>query len=322
MEVANGKASHGCDLCNRTFSLRKTLLRHMRTVHKQAESFGCPQSGCSASFARQDIRDRHVATQHSVGTTRIVCPDCSKQIRPRALAEHRTTKSCRERQIRSDHARISQLKSLEASSLSTTSILDPPSDPLLVMTYLFLELADLGISGLSFASTERLSQDPPVEILRLRGLAYRTLSRSLKNRSHRQNEDQDLYHAISFLTTIDCIFEGDSALCRHVPALQTFGLQQQMVSLPVLRRSIDHFPRALSSPPDTSSVELSAVLAQQLSSQTWTMGEVPIHSTMLYSQLWSAKPTWCERARPLRSIIWVIQNFDNGLLPATGLVDH
>ena len=48
---------HVCEICNKTFGIRKNLLRHRRSVHEKIK-YSCNQ--CGQTFARNDYLQRHV----------------------------------------------------------------------------------------------------------------------------------------------------------------------------------------------------------------------------------------------------------------------
>lgn len=85
--------SNTCGICHRKFSLHKTLLRHMRTVH-QPKAFSCPQ--CRLQFIRKDTRDRHTAEKHSNELGLVTCLTCGRYIRKRAFKEHLNSNLCRD----------------------------------------------------------------------------------------------------------------------------------------------------------------------------------------------------------------------------------
>lgn len=88
-----------CVPCNKTFTARKSLWRHQRSVHKQAVgrvpangANDCPQ--CHRSFARKDLLGRHIRYQHS--SAKMPCPICGSLVAPRSLSEHEGGQRCLE----------------------------------------------------------------------------------------------------------------------------------------------------------------------------------------------------------------------------------
>ena len=83
-----------CSICQRPFSKRYALRRHVRSVHNNASfRFHCDFQGCNQSFRRRDILDRHKHNQH--GPRKPPCPKCNKFIRRDGLQEHLRTAKCR-----------------------------------------------------------------------------------------------------------------------------------------------------------------------------------------------------------------------------------
>ena len=81
-----------CSICRQVFTVRKSLLRHMRTVHRR-RSFPCSQ--CKITFARKDTRDRHEVEKHSSLENSIKCLACGRYVSKRAFGEHRDSEVCR-----------------------------------------------------------------------------------------------------------------------------------------------------------------------------------------------------------------------------------
>ena len=53
-----------CDLCNRSFSTRRSLKRHRESVHRQSGGFSCRV--CGRRFYRKDVLQRHAKTHQTV----------------------------------------------------------------------------------------------------------------------------------------------------------------------------------------------------------------------------------------------------------------
>ena len=79
-----------CPACNETFSVPKSLARHLRTVH-QRKSYSCPD--CDIKFMRKDTLDRHI--QHTHNATKKQCSSCGRWVSPRAFEEHLNSLVCR-----------------------------------------------------------------------------------------------------------------------------------------------------------------------------------------------------------------------------------
>ena len=91
MKPAYYRARLMCPRCSRTFPLKKSLLRHLRTVH-EPKAFSCPE--CELTFIRKDTRDRHVTEQHKPEAALVKCNACGKQISDRAFVEHLDSRVC------------------------------------------------------------------------------------------------------------------------------------------------------------------------------------------------------------------------------------
>lgn len=72
-----------CNICKQSFTQRKSLLRHQRTIHQTAD-YRC--SICRASFSRKDHRDRHVRAGHK--TSKMKCMVCGQKVSACYIAGH------------------------------------------------------------------------------------------------------------------------------------------------------------------------------------------------------------------------------------------
>ena len=81
-----------CNICGRTHSSKRSLRRHLRSVH-QPKAFRC--SRCDSSFTRNDTLVRHVAEHHSGSNARIKCMSCGRHISERAFADHLDSQACK-----------------------------------------------------------------------------------------------------------------------------------------------------------------------------------------------------------------------------------
>ena len=98
---------HECFICGCTFSLNKSLLRHLRTVHRP-KAFRCPQ--CGLSFMRKDTRDRHVAELHDGKRMLVKCLTCGRYISARACLEHMDSHVCKQARALFDSGRFDGLQ--------------------------------------------------------------------------------------------------------------------------------------------------------------------------------------------------------------------
>ena len=53
-----------CDICERTFGFRRTLIGHVAQVHSDEKPFICEFSGCTWSFALKKGLQKHTAAVH------------------------------------------------------------------------------------------------------------------------------------------------------------------------------------------------------------------------------------------------------------------
>ena len=84
---------HVCMICRRSFRMKKTLARHLRSVHRP-KAFAC--SECNQTFIRKDTLSRHISEQHGEGAPSAKCLVCGRQVSKRALREHLDSKVCQE----------------------------------------------------------------------------------------------------------------------------------------------------------------------------------------------------------------------------------
>lgn len=74
--------------------LKKTLPRHMRTVHGTEDyQFHCEL--CDRTFKRKDIYERHRREQHDRDGNLVECATCGSEVCSRALKEHFQSQKCK-----------------------------------------------------------------------------------------------------------------------------------------------------------------------------------------------------------------------------------
>jgi Zn ribbon nucleic-acid-binding protein len=180
-----------CNICDRTFSFQKSLIRHLQTVHS-SKSYTC--QNCGVACSRQDTLDRHHHEKHS-SIELVECMRCGRKIRDRSLKYHLDTAGCRKanRHVTREHeysltphdtysnmlAAIFEQTEDDCRMFKLISCSDT-FDPLTVSTYLSCTVTN----GLEILRNSRnLPLDPEevlLHLLRLRGLVIRSIVRALE----------------------------------------------------------------------------------------------------------------------------------------------
>ena len=71
---------HECSMCDKKFSTKGSLTRHINDVHNERKEFRCPK--CPLKFARQETLDRHVKSAKAnwkVHGVALFCGDCGAE---------------------------------------------------------------------------------------------------------------------------------------------------------------------------------------------------------------------------------------------------
>ena len=61
-ELSPARGQHVCSVCNKPFSSRHHLVRHMRSVHERSLSHACPV--CGKMFCRKDVLNKHLKSHY------------------------------------------------------------------------------------------------------------------------------------------------------------------------------------------------------------------------------------------------------------------
>lgn len=175
--IGMAQATFQCPICKGIFPLRKTLNRHLRTVH-QPSKIRCRH--CALEFNRKDIKDRHELEQHGTSSDAVECSICHVQVRQRALSSHFNSKRHGRAQKQADeiHLTLSKVgRGLRASRIPDTEAL---IDPTLVTTCLIVKLL-ARFSGLLWPlCVDTIKQS--FEMLKLKGQALRSISKMIERR--------------------------------------------------------------------------------------------------------------------------------------------
>ena len=70
---------HGCSVCDKEFSTKDSLTRHIEAVHEERKKFKCPK--CPLRFARQETLEKHVDSAKNnwrVHGVALICNTCKK----------------------------------------------------------------------------------------------------------------------------------------------------------------------------------------------------------------------------------------------------
>ena len=181
--------------CGRSFPLKKTLTRHLKSVH-QPSNFTCPFPSCSQTFNRKDICDRHQREQHCDpdGDVKAWCDVCRRHIHRRALDGHLNSE-CHKRAALSvelvlPRAESSFDGSLESTStdvllaseytpLSTWPPFDTEIEPFAFAQRLWLMIGNFDRHSLQSLAYVKLPIRLSPEAMELEGRALHSLRRSL-----------------------------------------------------------------------------------------------------------------------------------------------
>ncbi|EME43584.1 hypothetical protein DOTSEDRAFT_35820 [Dothistroma septosporum NZE10] len=205
--MALSTARHFCSVagCSRNYPLRKSLNRHVRTIH-EGQIFACKD--CSKTFSRKDHRNRHEDETHCRLTRTVRCSSCDKVMLVRTLGDHLKTHA----HIEAESGAISEncLIIKDCRLWNSESLVDP----LLLTSWLFCKM---NLDSITQGSWDMINMHcrPTVQVLELRGFAMRTLGTI-------DIENYDLtrlVHSVEALMMTDAMIGNSEAVEHHKPVL-------------------------------------------------------------------------------------------------------
>jgi uncharacterized CHY-type Zn-finger protein len=128
------KQRTNCPICNLDL-LRKTLLRHMRSLHHG----GTPRVRClpcQKLFSRIDTLERHGREQHGGESNVVKCDICGDCVSTRALREHAKSQKCKNARVSANRSKSNHYDSGLHMIRVIPSGLGSISDPLVVAAWL------------------------------------------------------------------------------------------------------------------------------------------------------------------------------------------
>ncbi|KAI5367351.1 Putative Zinc finger C2H2-type [Septoria linicola] len=227
------KLSHesvfACPHCQRQFALRKSLYRHIRTIHRADGPLEFPCFHCDHEFSRQDILVWHMHTQHGgkIGAT-VPCELCAKHVHPRSLAAHKTSAACRKAQRERLQVYLDGIDGInEGAEAANISYLPAIGDVIMLSAWLFIKFRPWGDQHRwmdAHHDPNKIGPHTSNEVLALRGLVYRQTIRALSA----SNIDRDslLLDSLAILTMFFCQTEGWTAARQHTQAYVRLALMQ------------------------------------------------------------------------------------------------
>ena len=106
--------SFTCDICSKVFTEKRTLMRHIASVHNN-ESYDCML--CKKSFKRKDYLRRHQLSIHS-RTYEVTCSKCEKKIARKDNLKKHMKFRCVCKQCSKNFENIKELKQHNCTNLS------------------------------------------------------------------------------------------------------------------------------------------------------------------------------------------------------------
>lgn len=227
----HAQQTFNCDLwphCQKRFSERKSLYRHMRMkhFHSGVAEFPCPHPECGLSFARQDILKRHTKSQHSEEEP-ILCNVCNKFVRRRSVPAHQRSMKHRKAQARAFQYITTENLRRYTERPPTPNYLDAITDPVLLSAWAFIKLKPWGHTSrrmMNFATAPEVPIKVSIEYLTLRDQVSKSLLHYLS--CEPAVRDAALPDALAIMGVVDSITGDFEAGMYHARALVRLGFAQ------------------------------------------------------------------------------------------------
>ena len=180
-----------CEDCSHGFTQRRSLSRHVRSVHEKRQRFPCPE--CGSSFLRSDILERHRREKHRK-IEPVECMRCGKLVKDRSLDEHLKSRACVRHTRNIEHEATDTTSSAEHGAAMLTAIFEQSEEDrrlfesfnagtvcnaLSASSYLSYKAAQGWKASQSDSETPVAERDKEAELCHLRGLTIRSIIRSL-----------------------------------------------------------------------------------------------------------------------------------------------
>lgn len=79
LKAVHSEESYKCDRCFRSFSFKRSLDRHIKTIHEGIRDFKCEKNGCDKTFCNNYELQQHLIGNHDVGNkAHRTCKECFK----------------------------------------------------------------------------------------------------------------------------------------------------------------------------------------------------------------------------------------------------
>ena len=180
-----------CPECFREFPVRRSLRKHMRSVHSDQRLFPCQE--CNESFRRNYTLQRHRQARHQ-NIEPVECMRCGKLVKDRSLDDHLKSQACMRHMSNIEHASIYHTAAEQRSTTMLAAILEQTEDdcqifksfstgsvcdPLSASSYLSYKAAQSWRTLPRHGEGPFVMQSTEAELFHLRGLTMRSIVRGL-----------------------------------------------------------------------------------------------------------------------------------------------